>query len=87
MAITHDMRLVAERADRAIAVSEGRIIFDEACRDDLFSDGIVLQTARLRAPPLTVAGQRLGLVQPLLRVGDVVDILRPDAAYERAAAS
>ena len=86
VAITHDMRLVAERADRAIAMSEGRIIFD-GLPVDLFSDAALLQQARLRPPPITVVGQRLGLMRPLLRICDVVDALRPVAHHPGRAAS
>jgi energy-coupling factor transport system ATP-binding protein len=86
VAITHDMRLVAERADRAIAVSEGRIIFD-GLPIDLFSDPAVLKQARLRPPPLTDVGQRLALMRPLLRVSDVVDALRPVVARVGSVAS
>jgi energy-coupling factor transporter ATP-binding protein EcfA2 len=76
IAITHDMRLVAEGADRAIAMSDGRIIFD-GLPAKLFSDAAVLRQARLRPPPLTEVGQHLALTRPLLRISDVVDALRP----------
>lgn len=78
VAITHDMRLVAEHADRAVAMSDGRIIFDGPPLD-LFSDAAVLQQARLRPPPLAEVGQRLGLTRRWLRIGEVLEALRPAA--------
>ncbi|MGH8911163.1 MAG: energy-coupling factor ABC transporter ATP-binding protein, partial [Acidimicrobiia bacterium] len=47
--ITHDMRLVAEYADRAAVLCEGRIIFDDAPAE-LFASPEVLAKARLRPP-------------------------------------
>ncbi|HSG64179.1 MAG TPA: energy-coupling factor transporter ATPase [Gammaproteobacteria bacterium] len=47
--ITHDMRLVAEYADRAAVLSSGEIIFDGK-PFDLFAAGEVLERARLKAP-------------------------------------
>jgi energy-coupling factor transporter ATP-binding protein EcfA2 len=85
VAITHDMRLVAERADRVIAMSDGRIIFD-GLPDELFSNGTLLGRARLRPPPLTDVGQRLGLTRLLLRVSDVVDSFRSMVVHAAAVA-
>jgi energy-coupling factor transport system ATP-binding protein len=70
--ITHDMRLVAERAQRAIAMSEGEVIFDGPPAW-LFADAELLRRAHLRPPPLVELGQRLGLSTPWLRISDVVD--------------
>lgn len=47
--ITHDMRLVAEYADRAAVLCAGSIVFDGAPAD-LFADEAVLRDARLRPP-------------------------------------
>jgi nucleoside-diphosphate-sugar epimerase len=47
----------------------------------------VLQQARLRPPPITVVGQRLGLMRPLLRIDDVVDALRRVAHHPGRVAS
>jgi energy-coupling factor transport system ATP-binding protein len=71
VAITHDMRLIAERAHRAIVMLEGRVIFDGTPLD-LFADSAVVSRAGLRPPPLAQVGQRLGLASPLLHVDDVV---------------
>jgi energy-coupling factor transporter ATP-binding protein EcfA2 len=49
--ITHDMRLVAEYADRCVAMSDGRIIFEGGPRE-LFSSPGVLTEAKLKAPPV-----------------------------------
>jgi energy-coupling factor transport system ATP-binding protein len=47
--ITHDMRLVAEYADRAAVLSDGRVIFD-GTPAHLFEQTEVLQQARLKPP-------------------------------------
>ena len=47
--ITHDMRLVAEYADRAAVLRRGRMIFD-GLPADLFGRSDVLEEARLKAP-------------------------------------
>jgi energy-coupling factor transport system ATP-binding protein len=72
--ITHDMRLVAERAQRAIAMSDGQVIFDGPPAA-LFADKSLLRRAHLRPPPLFELGQRLGLPAPWLRVSEVVAAL------------
>jgi energy-coupling factor transporter ATP-binding protein EcfA2 len=71
VAISHDMRLVAERAHRVIAMSEGHILFDGAPRD-LFGDAALLREARLRPPPITQVGQRVGLPMPWLCIRDAL---------------
>ena len=60
VAITHDMRLVAERASRSIVMLEGRLVFDGP-PFDLFADAGLLRRAGLRPPPITEVGLRLGL--------------------------
>ena len=56
--ITHDMRLVAEYADRCIAMSGGRIIFDGG-PVELFSSADILEQANLKAPPVFEFSKRL----------------------------
>jgi energy-coupling factor transport system ATP-binding protein len=74
VAITHDMRLVAERAERSVVMAEGQVIFDGRPHE-LFADPSVLARAGLRPPPLVQVGHRLGLQVPLLSVEAVVDAL------------
>jgi energy-coupling factor transport system ATP-binding protein len=74
VAITHDMRLVAERAGRSIVMLEGRLVFDGSPLD-LFANTELLHRAGLRPPPITEVGFRLGLAAPLLAVDDVVHAL------------
>jgi energy-coupling factor transporter ATP-binding protein EcfA2 len=50
--ITHDMRLVAEHAGRALVLSRGELIFDGAPRE-LFSDEATLRRAGLEPPQIT----------------------------------
>ncbi|MGE3909308.1 MAG: ABC transporter ATP-binding protein [Chloroflexota bacterium] len=64
VAITHDMRLVAERAHRVLVLSQGQLLFDGLPRD-LFVDAALLAQAHLIAPPLWELSQRLGLREPL----------------------
>jgi energy-coupling factor transport system ATP-binding protein len=71
VAITHDMRLVAERSNRVIAMSEGHVLFDGAPRD-LFGDAVLLRDARLRPPPITQVGQRMRVPVPWLCIRDAL---------------
>lgn len=74
VAITHDMRLVAERVERAIAMADGRVVFD-GLPAELFANEELLRRAHLRPPPLVEVAQRLGLSTAWLRVSDAVDAL------------
>jgi energy-coupling factor transport system ATP-binding protein len=69
VAITHDMRLVAERASRVLAMADGELIFDGTPRE-LFANRLLLDRARLRPPPVWELGQRLGVAEPFLSVAD-----------------
>ncbi len=76
--ITHDMRLVAEYADRAAVLCDGRIIFD-GNPHELFAAEDVLSRARLKPPSVHGFSARL-LGEPVLttsilsqRIQEVVD--------------
>ncbi len=56
--ITHDMRLVAEYANRAIVLRDGRLAFDGPTRD-LFGQPKVLAQAQLTLPPVARLSRRL----------------------------
>jgi energy-coupling factor transport system ATP-binding protein len=56
--ITHNMRLVAEVASRAVVMSGGRVAFDGAPRD-LFERRDILTRAKLAVPSVVRLGQRL----------------------------
>jgi ABC-type multidrug transport system ATPase subunit len=71
--ITHDMRLVAEYADRCVAMAGGRIILDGSPME-LFSSADVLQRANLRPPPVFAFSEEL-LGAPRLRTSEVIDAL------------
>jgi energy-coupling factor transport system ATP-binding protein len=64
VAVSHDMRLVAERAQRVLVLVDGSLAFDGAPAD-LFADGDLLARARLTPPPLWELSARLGLLRPL----------------------
>jgi energy-coupling factor transport system ATP-binding protein len=69
VAITHDMRLVAERADRAVVLAEGQVLFD-GLPAALFADPALLARACLAVPPMLQLTARLGL-PPMARLDDV----------------
>ncbi len=56
--ITHDMRLMAEYAERAIVLLNGSIVFDDRPKV-LFRRSAVLEQARLALPAVTRLAQRL----------------------------
>jgi energy-coupling factor transport system ATP-binding protein len=85
--ITHDMRLVAEYADRCVAMSDGRIIF-EGDPHELFSSSGVLTAAKLKAPPVFDFSKEL-LGEPTLGTTELIDQLearfgRPGAVVQRS---
>lgn len=56
--ITHEMRLVAQHANRVILMSKGAVVLD-ADAASAFSDSETLAKCRLLAPPITLLAQRL----------------------------
>ena len=79
--ITHDMRLVAEYANRTVALCDGAVAFDGA-PEALFASPDVLARARLRPPPVHEISTRL-LGEPLLTTSALVE--RIAAEYVAAA--
>jgi energy-coupling factor transport system ATP-binding protein len=61
--ITHDVRLVAEWADRVIVLGNGRVRFD-GLPADLFSETALLQEVGLLPPPLQVLSAELASRHP-----------------------
>jgi energy-coupling factor transport system ATP-binding protein len=61
--ITHDVRLVAEWADRALVISRGRLLFD-GLPAAMFADAAVLAEAGLLAPPIFTISQTLAAAWP-----------------------
>lgn len=76
VAISHDMRMVAERAVRVLVLADGRVVFD-GTPTALFSNSnaALIESAHLVPPPLWRLSQALGLPQPLVRVDQFVDVL------------
>jgi energy-coupling factor transport system ATP-binding protein len=78
--ITHDVRLVAEWADRAMVISGGRLLFDGAPLR-MFSDPALLGEAGLLVPPVfeisrALANTRPGSpVAPTLSLADLVSAI------------
>jgi energy-coupling factor transport system ATP-binding protein len=61
--ITHDVRLVAQWADRALVLRAGEIAFDGA-PIDLFGDAELLRSAGLMAPPIHEVSRRIAATAP-----------------------
>lgn len=80
--ITHDMRLVAEYANRTVVLCDGAVAFD-GVPEALFVAPEVLSRARLRPPPVHGISARL-LGEPLLTTAALVD--RIGAEFAAAAA-
>ena len=78
--ITHDVRLVAEWADRALVMSEGRLAFDGAPAR-MFADAALLARAGLLAPPIftissgIAAASPSGPARPTLSLPALVDAI------------
>lgn len=68
--ITHEMKLVAEHADRAIIMAEGRVVLDSETRG-AFSDLDLLMRSKLLPPPVTLLAHRLA------PIGVSKDVLTP----------
>jgi energy-coupling factor transport system ATP-binding protein len=71
--ITHDMRLVAQFADRCVAMTGGRIIFDGG-PVELFSSQNVMAEASLKPPPVFDFSTEL-LGEPRIHTSQVIDEL------------
>ncbi len=69
--ITHDMRLVAEYADRCCVLCDGEVLF-EGIPLELFASPEVLTRAKLKAPPVYEMGLRI-LGEPTLVVPRFVE--------------
>lgn len=68
--ITHDMRLVAEYADRAAVLSSGEIVFDGSPQE-LFASTEVLDRARLKPPAVYEFSAKL-LDKPVLTTDELI---------------
>jgi energy-coupling factor transport system ATP-binding protein len=75
--ITHDMRLVAEYADRATVLSSGEIVFD-GTPFELFAAADVLERARLKAPAVYEFSKEL-LGAPVMTTAELSRQLREAA--------
>ena len=78
--ITHDVRLVAEWADRALVISGGRLLFDGRS-EAMFANDILIAQAGLRTPPVYEISKALavrhpgGRLQPTLSLSDLADAI------------
>jgi energy-coupling factor transport system ATP-binding protein len=61
--ITHDVRLVAEWADRALVISGGRLLFDGS-PEAMFADDALIADAGLLAPPVYEISKALAAKHP-----------------------
>jgi energy-coupling factor transporter ATP-binding protein EcfA2 len=78
--ITHDMRLVAEYADRCAVLSGGEIAF-EGAPPELFAADDVLARSKLKAPPIHGFSQRL-TGQAVLNTQELTSLLKEDYGAE-----
>ena len=69
--ITHEMKLVAEHANRVVVMSGGRIVLDSDTRG-AFSDLGLLRSSKLLPPPVTHLAHKLG------PMGVSKDVLTPE---------
>ncbi|MCW6510616.1 ABC transporter ATP-binding protein [Lichenifustis flavocetrariae] len=78
--ITHDVRLVAEWADRVLVLSRGRLLFD-GTPENMFADEALLAAGGLLTPPVFDISRRIaaalpaGPVRPTLSVPALVDAI------------
>jgi energy-coupling factor transport system ATP-binding protein len=79
--ISHDMRLVAERAQRVLVLVDGALELDGP-PEELFADDALLARAHLGLPPLWDLSRRLGLVAPL----GTIDAWQPAGAATQSGA-
>ncbi len=68
--ITHEMKLVAEHANRVVVMADGRIVLDSDTRG-AFSDIGLLKGSKLLPPPVTQLAHRLA------QIGLSKDVLTP----------
>ncbi len=83
--ITHDMTIVAERAQRSIVLVDGQMIFDGTPRE-LFSRPNVLEAASLYSPPVTRLAYALNAppeVSPVLTVDEFLRAWAGGPHHER----
>jgi energy-coupling factor transport system ATP-binding protein len=78
VSITHDMRLVAERAARVLVMADGQLAFDGP-PDALFANRELVERARLVPPPLWQLSQALRLREPMVRISQFLDIAPVEA--------
>ena len=74
--ITHDMRLVAEYADRTAVLCGGEIIFD-GTPSGLFASRDIMERARLKPPSVYEFSARL-VDDPVLLTSDLVQIIQEE---------
>jgi len=76
--ITHDMRFVAEVAERVILVADGRILADERTAE-IFAQLELLKSAKIRPPQINELAHSLasyGVPAGVLKISDMADTLK-----------
>ncbi len=74
--ITHNMRLVAEYAERCVIMNNGEILLDGPTVE-VFSNFEALSKAKLKPPQVTILSSRLGLKKSsVLKIDDFIALLR-----------
>jgi energy-coupling factor transporter ATP-binding protein EcfA2 len=76
--ITHDVRLIAEYAQRVVVLRAGQVMFD-GTPTTLFAERTVLAAAQLTVPPILRLAQRLvpeSLALPVRTASELIDVLQ-----------
>lgn len=72
--ITHDMRFVADRFERVVAMAHRQVIADGDVHD-VFADRAVMHEARLRRPEAALLSQDLGLDPRALSIDEIAALI------------
>jgi len=72
--ITHDMRFVAESFSRVVVMAHRQIVADGRAAE-VFSDDVVLRTARIKRPEVAQLSRDLNISDRALTIEDVVALL------------
>ncbi len=86
LTVTHDMRLVAEYAERTVVMGMGQVLLDDTT-NNVFKQVEVLQSTHLRPPQITRLGFLLGMADTILTVQEMKAVLDPQTARTAAPAS
>lgn len=85
IAITHDMRFVAEVANRVILIASGKILADLSTRE-MFQERALLESAKIYPPQITMLAGSLeshGMPNNILTVQEMADAIRSKVRHDK----